>query len=115
MDVKPRTNAEGTRWREQCVEGSPQRGRLGQRQNVTWADQSAIGKRAAATNRAAVDHRHLPTIAAEISGGCQANESAADDDYRAPRRIAHLSIPMQNGSRGSRIKFASALTCAEPV
>jgi len=44
----------------------------------------------------------------------RADNSATDDDHAAPFET-HILIPIWNGSRWSRIRFASAFTKAVPV
>src|SRR5262245_32606730 len=80
---------------------------------MTRADESAIGVRTPAAELAAVEHRDSPAGLGQVVSAGRTNDSPADhDDVSA---VGHVGRPVRNGSFGSRMSVASAVTNADPV
>src|SRR5205807_8164743 len=98
---------------EQSLQRHANRAGRSQWQHVTGTDQAAVGVRAAHAELAAVNHFDCPAGSAEVMSARRSDHAATDNDYLAARR-AHARMPFSNGSRGSRISVASAVTYASP-
>ena len=85
----------GGKERLQC---DTNRARFGQRQNVTRADETAVGVRAASANRTAVDHRYFKPCFRQIMRAADPDNSGTDDnDSFTFGRSVHVLWPNARG------------------
>src|SRR5262245_31572119 len=80
---------------------------------MTGADETAVGVRAPAAKFAAVEHDDSPADMGQVVSAGRSDHSTADNDDVSA--IGHVGRPVPNGSAGSRIRVASAVTNADPV
>ena len=84
-----------------------------ERQHMAWGNVTTIAVRASGSKSIAVDNRDLAARFNKIPGAHRTNHATTNHDDGLGL-FAHVRIPMQNGSDGSRIKVASPEICARP-